>query len=65
LASAAIAAFNQSSSPVRPGAISSTKNCSRTSVPEAAENCETETLDAARLTMVAFFWLLRDRGGED
>jgi len=34
-------------------------------VPAAAENCETETLDAARLTMVAFFWLIRERSGED
>ena len=32
-------------------------------LPDTAENWETETLDAARLTMVAFFWLMRKRGG--
>ena len=64
LARAAIAAFNHSSSPVRPGAISSTKNCSSTKLPASTENWDTETFDAARLTMVAFFWLIRKRGVE-
>ena len=61
LARAAIAAFNHSSSPVNPGVISSTKNCSRTKLPAWTENWDTETLDAARLTMVAFFWLMLKR----